>query len=335
MIFYKDFIVVIDKPKGRTSFWVVDKIKKITSTKKVGHTGTLDPLATGVLPICVGEATKISDFMMQGNKVYTTKIKLGERTDTLDAEGAVTQRGERDPLTIDKQELFNTFNRFSGNIIQIPPMYSAIKKDGVPLYKLARKGENVEREGRAVNVEKIELLEFDPPYVEIRVYCSKGTYIRTLVDDIGELLGTLAHVVELRRTSSGIFDVSDAVTLDDSTDLRSLQTKAFSIEDVIQRIIPVIKVPRSLAIRVANGLQLSYFDLMTAAGSSKDWTKSPNVALFSEPIDGGGQKLLAVLKIVPQDFEDLINMSPSSKITQTLRIFRYDEWMVQDRCSIK
>jgi tRNA pseudouridine55 synthase len=319
-------IVVVDKPKGRTSFWIVDRIKKIAGTQKVGHTGTLDPLATGVLPVCVGEATKISNFIMQGDKVYIAKIKLGERTDTLDAEGAVVQKGERDPLTIRQQDLLDAFNRFRGNIIQIPPMYSAIKKDGVPLYKLARKGEDIEREGRSVSVEKIELLEFAPPYVEIKASCSKGTYIRTLVDDIGERLGTLAHVVELRRMSSGIFDINDAVVIDDNSDLTKLQARAFSIEDVIQRIMPVIKVPSSLAVRVANGLQLSYSDLVTSAGGSKDWTTSANVALFSEPVIVAEQRLLAILRIVPQDFEDLINMNPSSKIAQTLRIFHYNEW---------
>lgn len=321
----KDSILVVDKPKGKTSFWVVNRIKKLSGIKKVGHTGTLDPLATGVLPVCVGEATKLSDLIMSGDKVYTAKIKLGERTDTLDADGAVTQKGSRDIFNISEQELLKVFSCFNGNVLQIPPMYSAIKKDGVPLYKLARKGETVERVTREIRVEKIELLNMDLPYVDIKVSCSKGTYIRTLVDDIGEKLGTLAHVVELRRVSSGIFDLSRSVTLDENVDERMLQTRMFSIEEVIKRIMPVISVQRSLALRVANGLQLSYSDLMSAAGASRDWAHSSHIALFSTA-DSDEQKLLAVLKIIPQDFEELINMNSSSKIAKTVRIFQRPLW---------
>ena len=329
MVCSKDFIVVVDKPKGKTSFWVVDRIKKISSNKKVGHTGTLDPLATGVLPICVGEATKLSDFIMQGSKKYFARIKLGQRTDTLDAEGVVIQQSDRSPFTVSKDELLEAFNRFSGNILQIPPMYSAIKKEGVPLYKLARRGVEVERAGRAVSVDSIELLGLNFPYVDIEVSCSKGTYIRTLVDDIGVLLQTFAHVVELRRLTSGIFGINDAVLLDDKTDLGSLETKAMSMEDILPRLMPILNVPHTFAVRVANGLQLTYSELMTFADGSKDWANSNNVALFCE------QRLLAILKIIPQDFGDLINLSPSSKITETLRIFHYDQWVRQEQCSPK
>jgi len=323
----KDSILVVDKPKGKTSFWVVNRVKKLSGIKKVGHTGTLDPLATGVLPVCVGEATKLSDLIMSGDKVYAAKIKLGERTDTLDADGTVTQKGTRDIFSIDEQELLKVFNCFNGDVLQIPPMYSAIKKDGVPLYKLARKGETIERATREIRVEKIELLNMELPYVGIRVSCSKGTYIRTLVDDIGEKLGTFAHVVELRRERSGIFDISQSINLDENID----DKKILSIEEVVKKIIPVINVPRALALRVANGLQLSYSDLMSAAGTSKEWACSTHVALFST-LDGtatensGEQKLVAVLKIIPQDFEELINMSSSSKIAKTVRIFQRPLW---------
>lgn len=321
----KDFILVVDKPKGQSSYWAVNRVKKLSGIKKVGHTGTLDPLATGVLPICVGEATKISDLLMHGDKIYIAKIKLGERTDTLDAEGKVIETGEKSPELINRDELLKVFNLFSGNIIQIPPMYSAIKKDGVPLYKLARKGQSIEREGREVNIQKIELLQFTPPYVEIKVHCSKGTYIRTLVDDIGEKLQTLAHVVELRRTASGIFDITQAIPLDDTTSAESISDKCLSIEDVIKKIIPVLKVPRELAIRVANGFQLSYNDLMSLAEDKNKWGSADNVALFGDNANGE-QKILAILKIIPQDFEELINMNSSSKIAKTLRIFHNEEW---------
>ena len=325
MFVSKDFMVVVDKPKGQSSFWVVNRIKKLSGIKKVGHTGTLDPLATGVLPVCVGEATKISDLLMHGNKVYIAKMKLGERTDTLDAEGTVTETGEVSPELVSKTEFLNALSLFSGNIIQIPPMYSAIKKDGVPLYKLARKGQSIEREGREVNVQKIELLSFNPPYAEIKIYCSKGTYIRTLVDDIGQTLRTFAHVTELKRVASGVFDITQAMQLDDTTNIENINSRKLSIEDVIKKIIPVLTVPRELAIRVANGFQLSYSDLMAVAGPTKEWGTADNVALFSDTTNGE-QKILAILKIIPQDFEELINMNSSSKIAKTLRIFHNEEW---------
>jgi len=325
MFSLKDFVIVVDKPRGKSSFWAVNRIKKLSGIKKVGHTGTLDPLATGVLPVCVGEATKISDLLMHGDKVYIAKIKLGERTDTLDAEGKVTEVGTKSAELITEFELLKVLRLFSGNIIQIPPMYSAIKKDGVPLYKLARKGQSIEREGREVNVQKIELLKFTPPYAELKVFCSKGTYIRTLVDDIGEKLQTLAHVVELRRVSSGVFDITQAVYLDEATVTEDICNRTLSIEDVINRIIPVLKVPRELAIRVANGLQLSYTDLMSIEKDINKWSNAVNIALCSEAVSGE-QKILAVIKIVPQDFEELINMNSSSKIAKTLRIFHNEEW---------
>jgi len=324
----KDFILVVDKPKGQSSFWVVNKVKKLSGIKKVGHTGTLDPLATGVLPICVGEATKISDLLMHGDKIYVAKIKMGVRTDTLDAEGVVTETGKRPYELVTEDEFLKVLNLFSGNIIQIPPMYSAIKKDGVPLYKLARLGQNIDREGRQVNVQKIELLEFAPPYAEIKVYCSKGTYIRTLVDDIGEKLSTLAHVTELKRVASGIFDITQAIKFDAATSVESLLNRALSIEEVVSKILPVLKVEPRLAIRIANGFQLSYTDLMSIERDVNKWGSASNVALFSDTVSGE-QKILAILKIIPQDFEDLINMNSSSKIAKTLRIFHNEEWRAQ------
>jgi tRNA pseudouridine55 synthase len=198
-------ILIIDKPSGITSFDVIEKIRKITGIKKIGHTGTLDPLATGVLPLCIGEATKLSDFLMSGDKTYEVRAKLGGRTNTLDSDGTITATGTVDPKSINKEALLSTLPGFTGEISQIPPMYSAIKKDGTPLYELARKGQEVEREKRKITIHKIELMEFASPYIKLRVECSKGTYIRTLIDDIGEKIGTYAHVVELRRTRTSVF----------------------------------------------------------------------------------------------------------------------------------
>jgi len=151
-------IIVIDKPKGASSFSVVEKIRKIINVKKAGHTGTLDPLATGVLPICVGEATKISDFIMEGDKAYEVIAKLGERTNTLDADGTVIATGNKPSDKIDQKKILEVLKDFEGEILQIPPMFSAIKKDGVPLYKLARKGEEIEREQRKVTIHEIKVL---------------------------------------------------------------------------------------------------------------------------------------------------------------------------------
>ena len=325
MLSFKDSIIVVDKPKGKSSFWVVSRIRKLSGVKKVGHTGTLDPLATGVLPICIGEATKASDYIMHGDKIYTTKIKLGEGTDTLDAEGVVVKTSSKDLNTVTEQDVLKVLSHFCGDVIQMPPMYSAIKKDGVPLYEHARKGKEIERETRTIRIDKIELLSFALPYVELRVFCSKGTYIRTLVDDIGEMLGTFAYVVELRRERSGPFDISQAVPLEEGTQKDSLQDKLVTLESAILKIMPVITVQKELAFKVANGYQLTYSDLVNISGVSKDWCRSNNIALFSTGVSGE-ERLLAILMIVPQDFEELINMGQSSKIAKTLRIFNYDEW---------
>ncbi len=204
-------IVLLDKGSGLSSNAALQEVKHLFEAKKAGHTGSLDPLATGVLPLCLGEATKVSQFLLDSDKSYTATIKLGIRTDSGDSEGAVVETKGVSSLT--QSEVENALNSFRGEIEQTPPMYSAIKKEGVPLYKLARKGVEVEREPRQVKVYDIELISFKGDEVEIGVACSKGTYIRTIADDLGEKLGCGGHIKQLRRTCSGVFEEGRCVSI--------------------------------------------------------------------------------------------------------------------------
>ncbi len=205
--------LVIDKPAGITSHDVVSRVRRILGTRKVGHTGTLDPFATGVLPVAVNDGTKAIPFLDEGIKCYEALMQLGVSTDTLDMTGKVLC--ECDFSSVSEQQLLGVFKSFTGPIFQIPPMYSAIKQGGQPLYKLARMGQEVERAARPVSIHSIELLSFTPPFVSIRVTCSKGTYVRTLADDIGAMAGCGAALKELRRTASGPFEISAAHTLEE------------------------------------------------------------------------------------------------------------------------
>ncbi len=200
-------IVIMDKPMGITSFKALGLIKKAYGTKRVGHTGTLDPDATGVLPILVGNATRAAELIVAADKEYLTTILLGVKTDTLDMSGKVLEERE---VNVTEKEIRNVVASFLGDIEQIPPMYSAISVDGQRLHTLARQGIEIERQPRPVTIHEIEITDISLPEVTLRVSCSKGTYIRTLADDIGEKLGTLAAVKTLRRTKTGIFDLSMA-----------------------------------------------------------------------------------------------------------------------------
>ena len=209
-------ILNINKEKGISSARVVSLVRCALGMKKVGHTGTLDLEASGVLPIVVGKATRVSDYMMTKDKVYETEIILGAKTDTLDAAGEIISKSDK---IVSKEDFLEVMNTFKGEIEQIPPMYSALKVDGKKLYDLARQGIEIERKIRKVNVYDIKLIDFDFPKATIRVTCSKGTYIRTLVDDIGEKLGTFAYVNELVRTRVGDFDIKDSIKSEDILDL--------------------------------------------------------------------------------------------------------------------
>ena len=206
-------ILVIDKPQEFTSFDVIAVIRRITGQRKAGHTGTLDPNATGVLPVLLGSATKAQDLILNHDKTYEAKFRLGLTSDTLDIWGNVELQGKSDCT---KEDLLNTLPRFTGEIEQIPPMFSAVQKNGQRLYDLARKGIEVEREPRKVTVYRLELMEFNKAEQEGRllVECSKGTYIRTIIDDLGKCLGCGAVMTELRRTGACGFSLEDSITLD-------------------------------------------------------------------------------------------------------------------------
>lgn len=204
--------VVIDKPAGITSHDVVSRVRRILGTRKVGHTGTLDPFATGVLPVAVNDGTKAIPFLDEGVKCYEAVMQLGVATDTLDMTGAVLRAA--DWLAVTQENVESVLKRFTGHLSQIPPMYSAIKLEGQPLYKLARQGQVVERAAREIDIHSLELLSFAPPFVSFRVVCSRGTYVRTLADDMGEMLGCAGALKELRRIASGPFEISASVSLE-------------------------------------------------------------------------------------------------------------------------
>lgn len=206
-------VVLLDKPVGLSSNAALLRIKRQLNAKKAGHTGTLDPFATGLLPLCFGEATKFAQDLLDADKTYQTTICLGVRTSTGDTEGEVIAM--RDAGHLAHSEIEAVLACFTGEIEQVPPMYSALKKDGKPLYAYARAGIEVQREARRVTVHEIALLDFAAPFLSLKVSCSKGTYIRTLGENIGEALGCGAHLKTLRRVRVGALDISDAVALPD------------------------------------------------------------------------------------------------------------------------
>lgn len=234
-----DGILLVDKPAGPTSHDVVYKIRRHFNLKKVGHGGTLDPAATGLLVILLGRGTRVSNRFMSSDKTYEGTITLGVTTDSQDAEGVVLK--ETDPSMITRAQLEEAISKFKGDMFQIPPMVSAIKMAGVPLYKLARKGEEIERKPRFIHIYDFRLLEYTSPRGTFVLRCSKGTYVRTLCHDIGEALGVGAHLSQLRRTESAGYSVNHAVTLDQllsmqQVDLLNVVIPLHSLGGVIQDI---------------------------------------------------------------------------------------------------
>ncbi|HDR1883053.1 TPA: tRNA pseudouridine(55) synthase TruB [Pasteurella multocida] len=199
-----DGVFLLDKPQGMSSNDIMQKVKRVFQANKAGHTGALDPLATGMLPICLGEATKFSQFLLDADKRYQVTAKLGERTDTSDAEGQVVETRD---VQVDVQDILAALPHFRGDLMQVPTMFSALKHQGKPLYEYARAGITVEREARPITIFDLQFITYDAPYLTLEVHCSKGTYIRTLVDDLGEYLGCGAHVTVLRRTAVANYPV--------------------------------------------------------------------------------------------------------------------------------
>ena len=239
-------VLVVDKPKGITSFDVVREVRRALGVKKVGHTGTLDPMATGVLPVCIGDGTKVAQFITEATKAYDATVKLGATTDTLDAEGKTLETRPVPHLT--RELLEAALERFRGPIQQVPPMYSAIKVGGKRLYELARAGEEVERQPRAVTVFELVLRDFSADEVKLSVRCSKGFFVRTLAADLGEALGCGAHLCALRRTQSGPFVLAQAIPLNDVTKTSPLVGLNDSLKDL-----PSLQVTDAEAARVRHG----------------------------------------------------------------------------------
>ncbi len=249
-------VVVIDKPKGITSHDVVGMMRKRFGTRRVGHTGTLDPMATGVLPICIGNATRAADMLIESDKEYIAEFVLGKTTDTLDIEGQVLTESE---VFVTEAEVRDAVSKFAGEILQIPPMYSAIKKDGKKLYELAREGKEIEREARKVTIYSIDILKIELPMVEICVKCSKGTYIRTLCDDIGKALGTGAVMTALRRTMTAGFDLSNAYTIEEIDALEDKSSVLLATDKLFESY-KAIKLNEKQTRSITNGVQMTWRD---------------------------------------------------------------------------
>ncbi len=247
-------VLVLDKPEGKTSFDVVAEVRRRLKVKKAGHTGTLDPFATGLLPICLGEATRLAGLITEGDKSYEATVRLGASTDTQDLTGKVL--AEAPVPTLTREQIEQALERFRGEIDQAPPMFSAVKVDGKRLYELARRGEQVERVTRKVVVHRLELLELALPELKLAVRCSKGTYVRTLGHDLGEALGCHAHLTALRRVESAGFRLEQAITLRElAEDPAAAATRLISPRDALASL-PEVVVEQATAARIAQGQRL-------------------------------------------------------------------------------
>jgi tRNA pseudouridine55 synthase len=256
-------IILLDKDTGLSSNAALQKVKRLFFAKKAGHTGALDPLASGILPICLGQATKVAGFLLNDDKRYFVRGQLGQATDTLDCEGEITAIKNFEQIS--EAQVLDTALSFQGDIEQVPPMYSALKKDGQPLYKLARQGIEIERKARSVTIHKLDFLGYENGIISLEVSCSKGTYIRSLIADIGEKLGCGAHVIELRRTGFAHIDITQAIKFadletligDTDADFEQLDAKIFPSEAMLPSIHSVtIDKQQSIDIRYGRKIKI-------------------------------------------------------------------------------
>jgi tRNA pseudouridine55 synthase len=276
--------LVVDKPQGWTSHAVVAAARKWLGTQRIGHLGTLDPRATGVLPLAVRSATKLLPFMESERKGYIGTIALGSRTDTLDADGEVIERFEG--VLPSESRIAEALGKFLGPIEQIPPMYSAVKQAGVPLHRIAREGREVERAPKSICIDRLEIVSYTEPLLEIEVDCSPGTYVRTLADDLGTRLGCGAHLHSLRRTRSGPFQLDQARTVEELADEAVHERlDARVIPPALALGLPIVQLGPEEASRVLNGCEI---------GASAKLAPGGRVAAL-EP----GGELLAVMEILP------------------------------------
>ena len=272
-----DGVLLLDKPIGLSSNDALIRAKRLYLAKKAGHTGTLDPLASGLLPLCFGEATKFSQDLLEADKTYEATMRLGVRTTTGDAEG---EAAETRDVSCDEAAVIDAMARFRGDIVQIPPMYSALKRDGKPLYEYARAGQVVEREGRQVTIHVLDLIACALPDVTFRVTCSKGTYVRTLAEDIGEALGCGAHLVALRRTGVGALTLEHAVTLDALSDTTEPARDAWlQPVDALLSTFPEVQLDAEAARRFLHGQRLRLDELAISQDVLK---QSPRMRVYGE-----------------------------------------------------
>ncbi|MGE5300950.1 MAG: tRNA pseudouridine(55) synthase TruB [Acidobacteriota bacterium] len=293
-----DLIININKPSGITSLQAVTKVKRIFGVRKAGHTGTLDPMATGVLLVCLGEATKVSRFLLDMDKKYRARVKLGERTDTCDAEGRVVER--KDASSVTEDQLVNVVKMFEGEITQRPPMYSAVKVHGERLYKLARKGIEIDRPERRVRVYDLKVTAVQLPYFDMEVSCSKGTYIRTLCDDIGAVLGPGAHLFALERSAVGFFDIANAVSLGElgSDAFPTVCKKAFySLDEALSELQEIVLEQNDYE-KAKNGVATNSLNFSGLVAGSFVRLKGPSGQLFGiGRIDKGSVRVERILNL--------------------------------------
>lgn len=249
-------VLLLDKPAGLSSNDALGKAKWLLNAAKAGHTGTLDPFATGLLPLCFGEATKFSQDLLEADKTYETVVHLGVRTATGDTEGEVTGTL---PVEVTRAQIDAVLAQFRGDIDQVPPMYSALKREGKPLYEYARAGITLEREARRVTIHVLELLDYQAPYLRLRVRCSKGTYIRVLGEDIGTALGCGAHLNSLRRTEVGSLTLAGAVTLTELETVADVaaRTALLAPVDALLSSFPAVFLNEELSVRFLHGQRLA------------------------------------------------------------------------------
>jgi tRNA pseudouridine55 synthase len=278
-------VFLLDKASGYSSNSSLQKVKRLFRARKAGHTGSLDPLASGLLPICLGEATKLSSYWLNSDKRYQVRIRLGAETDTADSEGSVTRTA---PVPLLSEGLIEGFlARFRGSIEQVPPMYSALKHQGQRLYDLARKGVEVERPARGISIHALNLLEFDPATLTLDVHCSKGTYVRTLAEDIGRALGCGGHVEMLRRTGVGEFGLDAACTMDRLESLAEAERDVLLLPaDCLVSHLPAVELNESMSLLMARGNPL-FVPQAPVSGWVRIYGRSAGFMGLGEVLDDG------------------------------------------------
>ncbi len=282
-------VLNINKPLGITSFDVVRQVKRLAKEKKVGHGGTLDPEAGGVLPVCLGRATKAIEFIMEDTKEYVAGIKLGVVTDTYDREGKILRESA---VECSEEAVIEAINKFVGNIQQIPPMYSALKQNGKKLYELAREGIEVYREPRSITIHSIEILSIELPFISIRVKCSKGTYIRSLCYDIGEELGCGAMMWSLERSSTGPFNLENSVKLEELSE-ENIKSYIIPLEKVFENF-PKLIVNSKFEKLISNGVKIQDRTLLNEVKKNCEYAvyNTDNVLIGVGSNTGAGFKLI-------------------------------------------